>query len=176
MPIELTCSCGKRLQVAEAFAGKQGQCPACGGLLQIPTRNDTVTGVAPSSDNSAQAVIVAPGVPSPKAPDAPQDIVTLTTGSIEDFHDSKRVNSDTDDNAKLTAAGCVLTLFSVAVIFAVAIPLVRWRDPEDGLPLPRTIAILSPLLIGAAVHGIGSLLLRMVGLPVWSNQKTHADK
>src|SRR5262249_51646082 len=64
MPIELTCSCGKRLQVSGEFAGRQGQCPACGGLLQIPERDATVTGVAPSSDEAAQTVFAALGLGS----------------------------------------------------------------------------------------------------------------
>ena len=77
-----------------------------------------------------------------------------------------------EDNAKLTAAGCVLTLLSVAVIFVVAIPIVRWRDAETGRPLPRTIAIFTPLLIGAAFNGIGTVLLRVVGLRIWSKSET----
>jgi hypothetical protein len=76
------------------------------------------------------------------------------------------INQKKDDKEKLTGAGCVLTLLSVAVIFGVAIPIVHWRDPETGQPLPRTIAILAPILIGATFHGIGTLILRMVGLRV----------
>lgn len=171
MPIELTCSCGKRLQVSEEFSGRQGQCPACGGLLQIPPCNDTVT-ADPSSDKTAQAVFAAPGIPRPKGPAAPEDAVTTTAGSADQLHDGERGDAETDDNAKLTAVGCVLTLLSVAIIFAVAIPLVRWRDPATGRPLPRILAILSPLLIGAAVHGIGSLFLKILGVQVWSNRRT----
>jgi len=176
MPIELTCSCGKRLQVSKEFSGRQGQCPACGGLLEIPPRNDTLTDVAPASDNTAQAVFAAPGLPHPKGPEAPEDAGIPTAASARELHERITAGPETDDNAKLTAAGCVLTLLSVAVIVAVAVPIVRWRDPADGLPLPRFLAILSPLLIGAAVHGIGSLLLRILGLPVWSKPDTDAEK
>jgi hypothetical protein len=36
MPYTFTCRCGRRLQVAEEHAGKQGRCPACGALLDVP--------------------------------------------------------------------------------------------------------------------------------------------
>ena len=75
---------------------------------------------------------------------------------------------------KLTAAGCVLALVSTAAIFIAAIPIVRWRDPATGLPLPRTVAIFSPVLIGAAVNGVGLLLLRLIGVRVWV--KKDVDK
>jgi ABC-type spermidine/putrescine transport system permease subunit II len=83
---------------------------------------------------------------------------------------------ETDDNAQLTTVGCILTLFSVAVIVAAAILIVRWRDPDTGRPLPRTIAIIAPILIGAIVHGIGSLSLRLLGLRVWARRAKDADK
>jgi hypothetical protein len=81
-----------------------------------------------------------------------------------------------EDNAKLTGVGYALTLLTIAVIFAVALPIVRWRDPLTGERLPRTIAIVSPFLIGGAVHGIGTLFLWCIGLPVWSTQKKDTDK
>jgi hypothetical protein len=77
-------------------------------------------------------------------------------------------NPASDDNAKLTGVGCVLTLLSVGVIAGVAIPIVRWRDPETGNGLPNEVAICAPLVIGAAFHGICTVLLRLVGLRVWS--------
>ena len=156
MRIELTCSCGKRLQVSDDFAGKQGQCPACGGRLQIPKRDATVTSVASSSDEAAQAVSAAPRLAAPKGPSAPEDAVTPRGGSATDLHDMERGGPAEDDKGKLTAAGCVLTLLSTAVIFAVALPIVQWRNPETGQPLPRMVAILAPILIGAVFHGIGT--------------------
>ena len=78
-----------------------------------------------------------------------------------------------DKNAKPTGVGCVLTLLTVAVIIGVAIPIVQWRDALTGEPLPRELAILAPLLVGAAFHGIGTLLLRLVGLRIWSKSDTE---
>jgi hypothetical protein len=88
----------------------------------------------------------------------------------------ERGDAADDDKAKLTAAGCVLTLLSVAVIFAVALPIIRWRDPATGQPLPRFIAILSPVLIGGVVHGLGSLFLRLIGLRVWVKQESDVER
>ncbi len=73
-----------------------------------------------------------------------------------------------DSKAPLTGVGCVLTLLTFAVIVCVAISIVRWRDPETGEPLPTDLAIWAPLLIGASFHGISSVVLRLVGLRVWS--------
>ena len=85
-------------------------------------------------------------------------------------------NPPDDDKAKLTCAGCVLTLLTVAVIFGVALPIAHWRDPATGQPLPRQIALLAPILIGAAVHGIGSLFLRLIGLRVWARQESDVER
>jgi hypothetical protein len=79
-----------------------------------------------------------------------------------------------DDKAKPTHVGCVLTLLSVAVIVGVAVPIAHWRDPATGQPPPRMVAILAPILIGAAFHGMGTFLLRLVGLRTWSKPETGA--
>jgi hypothetical protein len=176
MPVELTCSCGKRLQVSEDFSGRQGQCPACRGLLQIPERTATVAWVVPSSDKAKQAVFAARGLSGPKRPNASQDAVTPTAGTAAELHDGERGSSGAHNNVKLTSVGCVLTLLSVAVIFCVALPIVRWRDPATGQPLPRILAIISPIVIGAIFHGIVSLLLRFFGLQIEKKQETDMEK
>jgi hypothetical protein len=175
MLIELTCACGKRLQVSDEFAGRQGQCPACGELLDIPTRDGAMTRVAVPSDEAAQGVSVAPGLDVPKRPGAPEDATIPPAGSAADLHDLERGSADADQG-KLTCAGCLLTLLSVAVIFGVAIPIVGWCDSATGQPLPVTIAIVAPILIGAAVCGIGSLFLRLIGLRVWAKRESDAER
>ena len=71
MAIVLTCDCGRKLQIPEQFAGKEGQCPACGRMLQIP---------ALESSPYPGAAVEAPPLPSyrpvestpePAAPPAP---------------------------------------------------------------------------------------------------------
>ena len=175
MLIELTCSCGKRLQVSDDFAGGQGQCPACGARLQIPKRDGTVTSVASSSDEAAQAVSAAPRFAGPKGPGAPADAVTPRGGSATDLHDMKRRGPAEDEKGKLTAAGFVLTLLTTAVIVGVALPIVHWRHPETGQPLPRMVAIFTPLLIGVVFHGIGTGFLRLLGLHTWSKSEKGAS-
>jgi hypothetical protein len=91
---------------------------------------------------------------------------------MEDFN-TKR---DLDVRAKMTVPGCILTLLSTAVIFGLAIPIVHWRDPDTGEPLPRIMAIVAPLLVGAAFHGLGTLLLRLVGLHVYVPPKKNEDR
>jgi hypothetical protein len=81
-----------------------------------------------------------------------------------------------DDKAPLTGVGCVLTVLTFAVIVGVAIPIVRWRDPETGEPLPRGLAIWAPFIIGASFYGISSVLLRLVGLRVWSKPEKEGTE
>jgi hypothetical protein len=73
---------------------------------------------------------------------------------------------------RLTAVGCVLTVLSLAVLFASAVPIVLWRD-SAGRPLPRYVALASPLLIGAAFHGIGTAILWLFGLKVLTKPDTE---
>src|SRR5262249_51627735 len=80
-------------------------------------------------------------------------------------------NPPDDNKTKPTCVGCVLMLLSVAVIFGVALPIVRWRDPLTGDELPQEVAIIAPVLIGAAFHGIGTLLLRLLGLRIWTKSE-----
>jgi hypothetical protein len=76
-------------------------------------------------------------------------------------------NPDGADKEKLTGVGCVLTTLSLAVTIGAAVPIVLWRD-STGQPLPHDVALYSPLLIGAAFHGIGTGILWLVGLRVFS--------
>jgi hypothetical protein len=73
------------------------------------------------------------------------------------------------DDEQLTVAGCVLTTLSVIVIFGSAMPVVFWRD-SAGQPLPRAVAIATPVLIGAAFNAIGIGILRVFGLRVMSKK------
>jgi hypothetical protein len=83
MSITLTCSCGKQLQVADEFAGRQGRCPVCGGLLEIPERAAVVSGAGPSPPEAAEAVTTAPGWEGPAAPAAPEEAVTAQSPEAE---------------------------------------------------------------------------------------------
>jgi hypothetical protein len=45
-----------------------------------------------------------------------------------------------------------------------------------GELLPRKVAILAPILIGAVFNGIGVVLLRLAGLRVWSKSETDDSR
>jgi hypothetical protein len=92
------------------------------------------------------------------------------------LHDLERGRSAVEDKAKLTGVGCVLTLLSFAVILGAALPIAHWRHPATGQPLPRVVAILAPVLIGAVVYGIGTLFLRLIGVRVWSKRESEAER
>jgi hypothetical protein len=42
MAIDLTCPCGKKLRIGEEHGGKQGRCPLCGRVLDIPSPGTAV--------------------------------------------------------------------------------------------------------------------------------------
>jgi hypothetical protein len=84
--------------------------------------------------------------------------------------------SEENDNSRPTVAGCLLMLVSLAVIGAVAIPVVTWRDPEDGQPMPKMVAILTPVLAGALCYGIGTAILKVLGLPVLVPSKKQSSE
>ena len=131
---------------------------------------------AASSHESAPAGVADPGLDEPFGPGFIKSLATPPSESAANSHDAKRAGFKDEDNTKLTPVGCVLTLFTVAVIFGVAIPIVRWRDPATGQALPRIIAIFSPLLIGAAVNGVATVLLRFIGVQVLVKQEKDAEK
>jgi hypothetical protein len=72
-----------------------------------------------------------------------------------------------DDNEQLTGVGYVLTLLSVAVIGGSAILLVLY-----GPNLPNEAPFWAPVIIGASFFGISTVLLRLLGLQVWSKPES----
>jgi hypothetical protein len=72
-----------------------------------------------------------------------------------------------DDHGEPTRAGYVLALVSAVVMLGAAVPIVTWRNPETGRPLPRLVAVTAAALAGAACYGVGSVLLRIFGIRVW---------
>ncbi len=51
MAIVFRCPCGKQLQVADAHAGRQGRCPACGQTLSIPGPSPLDYSVTPLTEH-----------------------------------------------------------------------------------------------------------------------------
>jgi hypothetical protein len=64
-------------------------------------------------------------------------------------------------------------LLAVAVILASAVLIVRWRDPLTGEALPVSVSIFLPVLIGGLFHGLGSALLRLLGIRTWAKPEEY---
>jgi hypothetical protein len=61
MPIFLSCSCGKRLQVPEELAGKKVRCPGCNLVLAVPPPQfEIITAVAVPNEAVVPAAQVPP--------------------------------------------------------------------------------------------------------------------
>jgi hypothetical protein len=72
-----------------------------------------------------------------------------------------------DDNSQPTVLGCIVLIFTLAVIGIIAIPVVRWRDP-DGRPLPRMVAIFTPIIAGAMFFGLVTAIMKLFGLSLYT--------
>ena len=81
------------------------------------------------------------------------------------------------DTSQPTIAGIVLMLISLAIIVYVALVVVRWRDPESGIALPRMVAIVVPILAGALFYAIGTGILKLFGIAVLKDggELPHGD-
>jgi hypothetical protein len=64
--IQFTCTCGKKLQIKDEFAGQEGVCPACGQTLHIPAHDGAPVAVPRSGPPPLPA-----GKPPPLPPTLP---------------------------------------------------------------------------------------------------------
>lgn len=57
MPIQVECACGKSMRVKDEWAGKKARCPACQGILVVPTPTKTKT-PPPEEEGFAEVEVV----------------------------------------------------------------------------------------------------------------------
>src|SRR5687768_11090930 len=56
MAIDVTCpGCKTRFQVSDKFAGKQGPCPKCKGIIKVPAKSEQVVIHAPEETGTKTA-------------------------------------------------------------------------------------------------------------------------
>jgi hypothetical protein len=79
------------------------------------------------------------------------------------------------EKGRPTLAGALLMVISLGIIVCVAVPVVTWRDPESGMPLPRMVAILAPILAGALFYGAGTGVLKLFGIAVLKEGEDSSD-
>jgi len=73
MPLVVTCTCGKRLQVAEEHAGKRVKCPGCQAVVTVPAKAG-----APAAAAASRPAAAAPPRPAPAAAAPKPDMVRFT--------------------------------------------------------------------------------------------------
>lgn len=88
MPISFTCKCGKRLKVADKFAGKQAKCPECGTRLVVP---------AATPPESPEPVEVEPVETTPPQSDKQESELDLAPPSEDQL---ANLNASTTDFAE----------------------------------------------------------------------------
>lgn len=112
MPIDVTCTgCKARFQVSDKFAGKQGPCPKCKAVIQVP-------------EKSAQVVVHAPEVTGPK-----------------DSKGKAVLKPITRKDTRLTPLLLVSLIGSVALVLGGAIALrFMYPLPPPEKPTPGVVA------------------------------------
>jgi hypothetical protein len=177
MPIDLTCSCGRQLRVADEFAGRQGRCPACGAVLDIPQRDALVSHSAPSPHDEAQALTDTPGLVGPAPPDSPEYATTrLSQYPAEGIDEPDELSRPT---YKLYSPGCIglVALLAGPVGAFILMTLNFWRLGKRRAAW-MTIAV--ALITIAALMAISIVLPDswpsfLIGLPVflvlWASAK-----
>lgn len=77
MSVQARCSCGYQMALADEWAGKQGRCPECGRVVQIPAKKSAGTSAPPRpSAPPAEAQLQAPAE-ADSAPDFAADRARL---------------------------------------------------------------------------------------------------
>jgi len=147
---EITCStCGRPVQGDE--------CPYCRAATAIAT-----------PEHAAQAKVTPPASSDSAFSEGPPPVHAAPDRT-------PLAPPEDDPKSKATAAGCCLTLLSVAVIFGSAVPIVTWRDPDSGLPMPRMLAIAAPLLAGALCYAVGVGILKVLGVRIVQKRTERTD-
>jgi hypothetical protein len=118
------------------------------------------------------------GQPSPDGGICAKCAGSISAGEPPAPHGHEPADSpppDVDIKARPTAAGCILSVICTAVIFGSAVPIVTWREPETGQPLPRWISIAIPFLLGALCYAAGVGLLKLLGIAVLQEPREPTD-
>src|SRR5262249_29429633 len=177
MPIDLTCSCGRQLRVADEYAGRQGRCPACGAVLDIPQRDALVSRWTPPPTDEAQGLTATPGLGGPVQPDSPDYAATrLPPYPAEGIDEPDELSRPA---YKLYSPGCIgLVAFLAGPVGAfILMTLNYWRLGKRGAAW-MTIAV--ALITVAALMAISIVLPDnwpsfLIGLPVflvlWASAK-----
>jgi hypothetical protein len=86
MPIDFFCTqCGKRLRVADEYAGRNAQCPSCAALLTVPAQNPALpvsNPAAPAAGQAPQAWSGPPSLNTPENPYAASQVTGLATNQV----------------------------------------------------------------------------------------------
>jgi hypothetical protein len=152
VPVEFRCDCGKLLRVKDEYAGRQGTCPACGELLDVPAAEGGGRGailVSPVSEGLTTTPATTPGEPVDHA------------GLLEDVPEVPDV---TRPAYRLSSAGEV---FAGTFLFGplAGITLIAWNYRVLGRPRAFVLVSLLGLGLTVAVAAL-SLLASSVGLGI----------
>ncbi len=118
MPISVTCVCGKRYQVKEAFAGRTARCPNCKAKLVVPA--------AESSELYEMAPMPPPAPPVAESPPSPP------VRPVERRRRSAGLTWGSALKGKLIATGaCIVLLVAVVWGLVYAVGLIWHPQPFE---------------------------------------------
>ena len=172
MPIQVVCpGCKKRFQVSEKFAGKQGPCPNCKGIIKIPEKAEQVTIHAPDEVKGPDGKTVS-AQPTFKPirrthlSASPVAIVSIVGGVIMTLVIALVIRMSTDPENTIG----IIVLAPAALLISVPIAwggYIFVRDPElggyQGAALYIRIGICALIYVG--LWGVWTFLRFMWGFP-----------
>ncbi len=159
MAIVLHCTCGRKLQIRDEFAGQEGQCPACGRMLAIP-RDDNA---APDAWARPAAVVQTPAPPAPRpAPTPPSPPPPPTRAAAEP--DVATLRNHGDGPLPGDADFFVSAPESIGPLRSAWTTLRTGKEPLN--PGVRVLVIFA-VGLGAALLTAGVVLVCQVSEPFW---------
>ena len=131
MPITVVCpGCHKRFNVSDKFAGKQGACPSCKGIIRVPTKAEEVQVHAPEfgpKDTEGRQVLKPIAREQIKL--SPQVLWSIVAGSVFLLIVAALLGLMNLGDARGIVAGVLVGLVSPPLVF-VGYEFMRDRDRE----------------------------------------------
>jgi len=174
MPIQFTCSCGRKLQAKEEHAGRRVKCPECGAEATVPGPDDAVQAGEPPKPKTSPVTAAESRRPAEDNREDDRPRRRSRNDDDEDDRPRRRSREEEDDRPRAPAgtsgraiAALILGLLSVFFCLLTAVPafilallslgdINRSRGRVGGKGLAIAGLIFS--IVGTLLSGAGSLV------------------
>jgi hypothetical protein len=162
VPIQLTCPCGRKLQIKDEYAGQEGQCPSCGRTLEIPD-----AAPPPPSLPVSRAVRIDDDQPLPRPPreeSSPRPPEGGAAWNPRDRGDGEPIQDHAGQPLRRDADFFVPPPAEIGPILSAYSSLTRDTKPT---PLPARAGIAAGAALGGLFVGVLIVAMFQVGNEFW---------